>query len=70
MCFECKENLGSPHICVNAQQFGEEAKCCGKDSKICFSFREVSDAAQSQWGEGSPEPYLQAIFNSRNVRLN
>jgi hypothetical protein len=71
VCFQCKKNPDRPHICVEAQQFGESARCCGpKADKFCLSFREVSDQAKSQWGENSNEPYLQAMFNSRNVRLD
>lgn len=70
MCYQCKNNPDRPHICTKGQQFGESAKCCSSDSSICFSFREVSKQARLQWGDGSPESYLQAIFNSQDMRLD
>ena len=69
MCYECKQNPDRPHICVEAQTYGNNAKCCGGKSKICFSFREVSGLARLQWGDNSPESYLQAIINSQEIRL-
>lgn len=69
-CYQCTQNPDRPHICAEAQQFGDGAHCCGSDSKICFSFREVSDQVKSQWGDDSPELYLRAIFNSRDMTLD
>lgn len=70
MCYQCKQNLNRPHICSEAQMYGDDAQCCGPDSKICFSFKEVSKQIKLQFGDDSPEPYLQAIFNSQNMRLD
>ncbi|KKN98986.1 hypothetical protein LCGC14_0142310 [marine sediment metagenome] len=69
MCYECEQNPDRPHICAEAQNIGQDGKCCGLESKICFSFREISTQARLQWGDGSPESYMQAIFNSKEMRL-
>ena len=68
-CEQCKKNPDRPHICAEAQQLGEDARCCGPDAKGCFSFREVSRRARLQWGNSSDELYLQAIFNSQEMNL-
>lgn len=70
MCFECKQNPDRPHICVMAQQFGDCAKCCGSDSKICYSFREAAKQLKLQFGDKSPANHIQAIINSQHVRLD
>ncbi len=69
MCYQCKQNPDRPHICANAQTYGEDAKCHCQDSKICFSFREVSKQIRLQLGDNSPEAHFQAIINSQDMQL-
>ncbi len=68
MCYQCEVNKGKPHICAEAQQFGRP--CCGLYSKVCYSFREIAIEFRAQWGDNPPEPYLQAILNSSDMRLD
>jgi len=68
-CRQCKKNANRPHICIEAQQRGDENRCCS-DPNICLSLREVADKAAQQLGQNSSEPYLQALFNSKEVDLD
>lgn len=76
MCYQCRLNKGRPHICAEAQVYGETAKCCNvhsEDGKMCagcFSFREIAIETSLQWGDNPPELYLQAILNSSNMKLD
>lgn len=68
-CYQCRTIKGQPHICVEAQQFREINKCCGIDCEMCFSVRGIASLIETHH-EAVREPYLQAILNSRNVRLD